>query len=340
MDYAHASNLNAVFVIYPCLTKSIQTTTLLAHQRKLEDKLLLYQANMDTEVVVVYKDPDHGSDRRPLTARCRLVVSERFAETSPWLSSDACRGRIAGVPLQRIKDMKPRLLPTAISVAGPLDVDKVLSPGDRLRQRGAPACLAILASVLRGVDIGLGSAVHIVELSAVDAQMEWALGAFELDRRRLSDATLPRVGFVALTLSQEHKKAYTMQLEQFLMTNWWEGRELAGSAIPTLNEKLPSMPTLQMLCQHEGVPSIPDILFTKFPEESVYFRPWTDLCSASAAKLLEMFPKTTQANTSTVGDTHPVGPDYKVSPLPPVFEEIKLTEISLADFKQEDVYGS
>jgi hypothetical protein len=82
-------------------------TTLLSHQRRVEDRLLLHGANIDHEIAIHYEDTQHGNDKRPLSSRARLCVSSRTGDKNPWLTSPATRGKITGVPLVRVRDMRP-----------------------------------------------------------------------------------------------------------------------------------------------------------------------------------------------------------------------------------------
>ena len=77
---------------------------------KMRFLLMVYNMEVDIALHPTVKGM-HENEKGPLSARCRLCVSAKILEgASSWLSCHAARGKLADVPLMRIKEMK-RLTP-------------------------------------------------------------------------------------------------------------------------------------------------------------------------------------------------------------------------------------
>ena len=98
MDFAHQSRNNVVLVIYPQVYSGLSVSVLLKEQRHIEDRLMAHSADLDIEISIHYiVDNMHGSEKRHLASRARLVTSTKVGSSSPWKDSEAARGKIANV---------------------------------------------------------------------------------------------------------------------------------------------------------------------------------------------------------------------------------------------------
>ena len=98
VDHCHSSPANAVLVLYPVAYSGFSTPARMEACRRIEDRLLHYGANVDVEISIHYQvDNMHAAERRMLSARAMLVVSSKVGDKSPWLDSDAARGKIQNV---------------------------------------------------------------------------------------------------------------------------------------------------------------------------------------------------------------------------------------------------
>lgn len=100
MDFAHQTRDNAVLVLYPQAYAGLSVSVLLKDQRHIEDRLLAHGADMEMELSIHYVvDNMHGSEKRTLASRGRLITSTKVGSTSPWKDSEAARGKIANALL-------------------------------------------------------------------------------------------------------------------------------------------------------------------------------------------------------------------------------------------------
>jgi hypothetical protein len=105
-DLLHGGPQYAALVMMPHPYSGLATATLLAHQRRIEDRLMLHGATIEHEIMIHYDDTNHGNDKRQLSTRARLCLSSRTGDKSQWLSSPAARGKMSGIPLVRVRDMR------------------------------------------------------------------------------------------------------------------------------------------------------------------------------------------------------------------------------------------
>ena len=162
----HQSSQNALPVLLPqkYSGQGVHSNLNLSYVRRVEDALLGCGVNIECEIGLYFVDQLHGNDKRPLSARCRLCVSDQLPESSsPWLSSMAASGKLSEVPFMCIKEMKRLTPPNHVGdTVGAYN----LSPAERCQQKGVKAASKILESLVGGTPLASPDArVDIVEFN-------------------------------------------------------------------------------------------------------------------------------------------------------------------------------
>lgn len=106
----------------------------------------------------------------------RMGTSEKTGSSSPWLKSDAARGKISSVPLVRVKDM---IVPTT---TGGMEYSR-LSPADRASQKGPTAAGSIIRSLIEGTSVP-NSKLLVVDMQ-VGLANDWGRGVWIMHKEPL-----------------------------------------------------------------------------------------------------------------------------------------------------------
>ena len=127
----HQSELNCLLLLNPRVYPGFDAVRCCAVTRNIENFLFTKEVHMDCYVTSVFKAMDsHPNDKRMKTAPGRLVVSNAFRKTSPWLQTDVAQsGVIHDVPLIPIGQM------TCFSEVGHGDPNKDLGAGKKWNRR-------------------------------------------------------------------------------------------------------------------------------------------------------------------------------------------------------------
>ena len=206
----HQSCQNALLILLPQKYSGQSVKSNLAATRRIEDALLGNGVNMETEIAVHFAvDGMHGNDRRPLSARCRLCVSDKVPEdSSAWLTGMASRGKLSEVPLMRIKEMK-RLTPPN-HVGDSIEAYN-LSPAERCQQKGVKAAAKIIEGLVLGTNISSPDIrLDIVEFNLL-AVPDWVEATWNLKSTWETDSTRPRIAYFGFTRDASVQRAVAGQ---------------------------------------------------------------------------------------------------------------------------------
>ena len=177
----HQDHRNGMLCILPQRYSGQSVQSNITACRRIEDALLTNGISLETDIAMHFVvDAMHGNDRRPLSARARLCFSEKVVgdEASPWLASPfASRGKMADIPLMRIREMKRLCHPGHIGEA----VEAYsLSPAERCQQKGSQAVLKIVEALIAETDMASPECrLDIIEMKVNMVMLVWGSFADE-----------------------------------------------------------------------------------------------------------------------------------------------------------------
>ena len=281
----------------------------------------------------------HGNDKRPLSARCRLCVSDKMPDNSnPWLSSMAARGKLSEVPLMRIREMKRLTPPNHVGDA----VEAYnLSPAERCQQKGVKAASKIVESLVSGTPMASPDArVDIVEFNLL-AVPDWVEAAWALKSLWQSDSGKPRISYFGLTREHSIQKAVVGHMEAILMGEWWDSHSEAGPKEPEHSGPI-ERPSLSLTSWEGDVPALSEVVICKFDGDEAYGEKWAGKVSSFREFVTSTVAPVVRRNAgdgegSSVAAAVSDGPDMSVGDQPAVVTDAVLPATAAADFKAADV---
>lgn len=327
----HSSPNAAAYVIFPQQHSCIQPASVIANVRRVEDRLLFHGACFELPDSAVHFEVQeaHAGDKRPLSARTKLVISERHSrDLCPWINSRAARGKVERVPLIKVKDM--RCAPTALP-----SPDQRPSPSERVHQKGHEACEAIFECLLDGVlPSGTKSAVLIVDFLPCPA-WSWGHASWSLWQKASLELNRPAIGHIAFEADEPTRKASVRCLQKVLMAEWWEHQAEAGPARLSEEVALPK-PTLSCAAWNGNNAIVPDLVKQRF-EGSDLQESWTDLCDTFGQKFGRSDLLPGAAPKPAAMGSAVVGPDLSVPPHAKPLQIISCPTLPRGDFPHETV---
>ena len=299
---------------------------------------------METDIAVHFSvDQMHGNDKRPLSARCRLCVSDHVPEDgNPWLSGLAARGKLSEVPLMRIKEMKRMTPPNHL---GDTIEAYNLSPAERCQQKGVKATTKIIEGLVAGTPMASPDCrLDLVELNLL-AVPDWIEAAWSLKTTWETDSSKPRVSYFGLARDALVQKAIAGHMEAILMSEFWESHPDAGPKEPD-NSNPVEKPSLTLTCWEGDLPSLPELVVCKFDGDETYGEKW----NGKVAQFREFLSSTVSPvvrRSVGVGDggeggssatTSSDGPDMSVGDQPAQVCDAVLPAVAKGDFNAADVH--
>ena len=338
----HQSANNALLVILPQKYSGQTVKSNLAALRRIEDAILANGLNMEVDIALHLEvEGMHGNDRRPLSARCRLCVSDKIPEgASSWLSSNAARGKLADVPLMRIKEMKRLQPPNHI---GESVEAYSLSPAERCQQKGVKAAAKIIESLVEGTVLQSPEyRLDIVEFN-LQAVPDWVEATWYLKYTWESNSSKPRVSYFGIARDLSVHKAVTSHMEAILMQEWWENHPEAGPKEPD-NSSPCDKPTLSLTSWEGEIPTLPEVVVCKFDGDDTYGGKWggkvaafRDFVNSSIAPIVRRSVSDGGGSDSGPGALSQDGPDMTVGDQAPVVADVVFDAVAKADFNHADV---
>ncbi len=339
----HQSANNALLVIMPQKYSGQSLKSNLAAIRRIEDDLLANGVNMEAEIALhLSVEGMHGNDKRPLSARCRLCVSDQVPEgATSWFRSNAARGKLPDVPLMRIKEMK-RLTPPN-HVGEPVEAYS-LSPAERCQQKGVKAASKIIEGLVDGTAMQSPDCrLDIVEFN-LQAVPDWVEAAWYLKYTWESNSSRPRISYFGITRDLSVHKAVTSHMEAILMQEYWENHPDAGPKEPD-NSSPCDKPTLTLTSWEGELPTLPEVVVCKFDGDETYGGKWgskvstfRDFVNGSISPIV----RRSVSDSAGGGDSGPGAlaqdcPDMTVGDQPSVVADVVFDAVSKADFNHADV---
>jgi hypothetical protein len=227
-DLLHNNSSAAMLVQMPVQYAGQEYSALLKHRRRIEDRLMFHKIIIEKDISMTYDVPGGG---RPLGSIAKLCWSQEYAKTSCWVHSEAAKGKIEGIPVQRERDMRTMSLGASMVPQDPWK----LSPGDRIQQLGEAGTTMLLNALVTGVGINNADKVIIVDLRpCINAQ--W-LKTCHLGQLDWSSNVTSVYGFPAYCGLDIEDPAVSSTIRtdatELLISSWWDTCPEAGSKEPT-----------------------------------------------------------------------------------------------------------
>lgn len=336
----HQDPKNAALVILPQRYSGQSVQSNISASRRVEDALMNNSLNMDCDIAMHFIiDAMHGNDRRPLSARARLCYSDKVAtgDGSPWLASPfASRGKMADIPLMRIREMKRLLHPG--HVGEPVEAYS-LSPSERCLQKGSQAVSKIVEALIAETSLCSPECrLDIVEMK-VNMVPCWAEAALLMKQSWAADTSKPKVSYIGFVPDGNNLKTLQTHMLAVLMQEWWDAHPSSGPQEPA-DEGPADKPSLKLASWADLSPCLPDMVAKKFEQDETYGVKWDqkvkafkDFIDNVVGPLME-----TPAATSAAAGSTLTGPDWTVGdPRPQVGDQL-LPATAKADFNQDSVF--
>lgn len=334
----HASGQNALFYLLPQQYNRNQAmTAVLSGQRRIEDKLLAAGICVENPIGIHYHiDGMHASDRRRLAAQARLAVSSKV-HADGWLQSAVSRGKIDGVPLVRVREMKKLSMPGSICSQDSWE----LSPQERLLQRGPEAAATILENIIKDTVVtGSDSVLTVVEARMAPNCADWAEGVLQLKDKWATQSDKPVLSYIGLC---KDTNAVRPHLQSLLMQQWWPQQPQAGPPEPT-SQPL-EFPEVKLATFQDGVPSLPPIVVSKFDGNETFSDKWNALVADFRQCIKDQVipriavsipsPGAAQSQSASGG---PGGPDFSYPPFVPEPSRVIFPNQPAAEFNLDNVW--
>ena len=332
----HASGQNALFYLLPQqYNKNQAMTAVLSGQRRIEDKLLAAGIGVENPISIHYNiDGMHASDRRRLAAQARLAVSTKV-NADGWLQSAVSRGKIDGVPLVRVREMKKLSMPGSVNSQDSWE----LSPQERLLQRGPEAAAAILETIIKDTNVtGSDSVLTVVEARMAPNCPDWAEGVLQLKDKWATQNDKPILSYIGFC---KEKNAVRPHLQSLLMQQWWPQQPQAGPPEPT-SQPL-EFPDVKLATFQDGLPSLPPIVVSKFDGNETFSDKWNALVAdfrqcikdQVLPRISVSIPSSGSAQSARGG---PAGPDFTYPPFATEPSRVIFPNRPAAEFNMDDVW--
>ena len=341
--FAHANRNNAILVMMPVQYGGQTTTAYIQARRSIEDRLLFHKLNIENEISIHYQKYErHQNDKRGAASSALLCVSDTYAESSPWLKNDVfatCDGVIQSVPMQRPSDVRAR----PKNRSGPDASD--ISPADRQTQRGPGATKSILDKLLIGQGFDRTHAVLLVDERPGIG--DWAEGAFDMQALYNSGGVVPFVAYATVfagdtAVDNLEYEELVSRMHGKYMKHWWDAR--AGPAEPSTRPDDEVEKPVLTLCTwgaDDGLAQIPDLVITRFPEDSPMYNVWKDFINSRMEDLAKVRANrsrvTARERDSRRSTPALTEPDFSIDP--PEYtlgNPITIEEIAIGDFPIKD----
>ena len=341
--FAHANRNNALLVMMPVQYSGQTTTAYIQARRSIEDRLLFHKLNIDNEISIHYQKADrHQNDKRRAASSALLCVSETYADSSPWLKNDVfatCDGVIQSVPMQRPADVRAR----PKNRSGPDTAD--VSPADRQTQRGPGATKSILHKLLIGQGFDRTHAVLLID--GRPGIGDWAEGAFDMQTLYNSGGVVPFVAYATafvgdLAVDNLEYEELVSRMHGKYMKHWWEAR--AGPAEPSTRPDDEVEKPVLSICTwgaDDGLAQIPDLVITRFPEDSPMYNAWKDFINSKMEDLAKVRANrsrvTARERDSRRSTPALTEPDFSIDPPeytlgnPSTIEEVAIGDFPIKD---------
>ena len=275
VDICHQDPNNVAIVLMPQFHGGIDDVKLLKHSRQLEDRLMAHKLSMRYDASLTYEiQAEHAAEKRRLSQRVRICVSNAVGSNSVWFESAACRGRLGPVPLVRVKDM-------IIPGTSPAARARKLSPSARLCQRGVLACQQIIQEMMAGLKFEPGDKLLIVE-AITQGIGEWGHAAWKI--QQAGPSSPPLCAYLGICQDAEEREQMTSKLKGILMDEWWSSSSEAGpAALPTTSPAC-AFPLLKLCSWVSETPVIPESVENRFTGDIVQSAAWRDLVRKHRAR--------------------------------------------------------
>ncbi|CAE7328154.1 unnamed protein product [Symbiodinium necroappetens] len=331
----HASGQNALFVLLPQqYNKSQSMSSVLAAQRRIEDKLMAQQVNFESHVSIHYNIENmHGSDKRRLSTQARFAVSQKV-DADAWLESTVARGKLENIPLLTVRKMRKLSMPGAVNSADRWE----LSPQDRLIQRGPKATAAMIEGIVANSPAnGRDTMLTVVEARMSPNSADWAEGCWLLQKEWATQTDKPQISYLGFSKEASPAKPH---MQSLLMEEWWPQQPHAGTLEP--DSRPTEHPTLALATFQDGVPSLPPIVLSKFDDNETYSTKWNTLVTefrntvkAEVMPRITVVPSPTASNAGSVSTT--VGPDFNFAPFPEQASRVIFPNVPKASWQEDNV---
>ena len=337
----HQDRNNAMLLLLPQKYSGQTTKTCIMHQRRIEDALLANGISLETEIAMHFVvDAMHGNDKRPLSTRSKLCYSEKVVlqpEQSPWMLGQAARGKMADIPLLKVKEMK-RLCPSGF-VGEPVEAYN-LSPAERTQQKGARAARCIVEGLI--ADTVVASPECRLDLIEVNLQVvpDWVEGAWNMRFNWSSDSSKPSIAYCGFCRDPVNCKTLVGHMESVLMSEFWENDPSAGPAEPADDGPI-DKPALT-LCTWEGAsPVLPEVALTKFDGDDTYGGKWNGKVSMFrefvSTRLTPLVTKSVNPTSPEATTTKLEGPDFSGDGGPAAMPDVVLPSVNKDQFESGNV---
>jgi hypothetical protein len=279
-DMCHQSNDTAALLIYPTSVPTLSFDANLKTRRRIEDRLMAAGLQIDNELLVTCSVQErHGNDRRKLGLVCRLCVSSRVGYDSAWLRSDTVQtGKLEGVPLMRVRDVSPLILPDTV---GSRDASS-FSANERASLKGGLACATMVKSLLDGMNLDpVNAKVILVDVNTF-LFADWLQASWQMYQEWTSSPSNKlMVTCISFCTDSSYCQAIRGHMEQKLLDTWWFLQPQAGPAEPTQSPDMTvEKPSLRIASWSGATPTLPNFILTKFTSEDSHYKPWSDLCAS------------------------------------------------------------
>ena len=338
----HQDHRNGMLCILPQRYSGQSVQSNITACRRIEDALLTNGISLETDIAMHFVvDAMHGNDRRPLSARARLCFSEKVVgdEASPWLASPfASRGKMADIPLMRIREMKRLCHPGHIGEA----VEAYsLSPAERCQQKGSQAVLKIVEALIAETDMASPECrLDIIEMK-VNMVPCWCEAALLMKQQWPSDSTKPKVSYMGFVHEDKQVKTLQTHLLAVLMQEWWESHPSAGPQEPTDDGPI-DKPSLSLAGWSDSLPALADMVVTKFDGDDTYSSKWNGKVSAFrefvANKIAPLVSAPTAPSAAGGSASTLTGPDWTVGAPQETITDLLLPATDKNEFDHASVF--
>jgi hypothetical protein len=339
-DMCHQSNETAALLIYPATVPTLSFEANLKTRRRIEDRLMNAGLQIDNELLITCSVQErHGDDRRKLGLVCRLCVSSRVGVDSPWLKTETAQtGKLEGVPLMRVRDVSPLILPHTVGTPD----TRNFSANERVSLKGGPACAKIVGALLDGMNLDPANAKVILVDMNTFLFADWLQAAWQMYQDwTASPTTNLLVTAVSFCNDGLYHQAIRGHMEQKLMDTWWFLQPQAGPAEPTQSpDMIVEKPPLRLATWTGATPTLPIFILTKFTSEDTHYKPWSDLCASFRAMIEKRAAVVSDEGELVMPDGLKLeNPDWSVPPTAPDMNMSvsALAELSVAEFPMDAV---
>lgn len=323
-ELLHQSPFAALFVQMPVQYAGQDYGALLKHRRRIEDRLMFHKIIIEKDISVTYEVPmtnGRSEGGRPLGSSAKLCWSVEYLKMSNWANSDAARGKIEGVCVQRVRDMRVPMTQGIVVLPDP----SKLPPGDRIQQLGERGTTMLLQSLAMNVGIANIDKLVIIDLrpcanaqwlkTCHTLQLEWASGV---------QTGMGFVAYYGMDFDDAcNADAIRVDAQELLLSTWWDGCADAGPHEPSDLTSLCDRPTLSMMSWDPVTkkPVFPPDVSAKFSDSAEFKDVWSALLDkvteqvggAAALNDLQMPPASAAPGVSLPVATS-IQPDFGQDP--------------------------